>query len=145
MDLDPDVRRKLVLSLQKAILDDFSEGDWKEIGYQTATDDWIGGHPRLLRSLRWGDDDYRGHILSAIEVILRRDPSNLAILLAHPKISEWVKKNEPALYAEFGGELSAVPTFQPTAGVTSAVVERAISDAETLIHSSGATSAVDRM
>lgn len=143
--LELETRRKLILALQKAILDTFSESDWKEIGYQTGTEDWIGKHPRLLRSLRWGDDDYRGHVLSAIEVILRRDPSNLAVLLDDQKIRGWLKQYEPGLYSEAAGEPVPVTPFQPSTSVTIAVVERAISDAEILIYSSGATSAVDRI
>ena len=51
-------RNQVILGIQKAIEATFSESDWKQLGYQTGTQDWIAKHPRLLRSLSWGDSDY---------------------------------------------------------------------------------------
>jgi len=94
-------RNALILALKKAIEETFDESDWKELGYKTDTHEWITDHHRLLRSLRWGDPDYAGHVFDAIEHILDTDPSNLQILAEVSKIKEWICMNEQAIYSEF--------------------------------------------
>jgi hypothetical protein len=71
--LPPDkIKRNLVvLAIQKAIQETFSDSDWKELGYRTGADELIDKHPRLIRSLHWGDSDYAGHVLDMIEYILK--------------------------------------------------------------------------
>ena len=66
---DREERARLVLALQKAITSSFDEGDWKELGYETGTIDWITEHGRLLRSLSWGDGDYGSHVFEALEML----------------------------------------------------------------------------
>lgn len=97
-------RNKLILALKNAIEQTFDESDWKELGYNTDTHEWIANHPRLLRSLSWGDPDYAGHVLDAIERIIETDPSNLQVLAGLSKINEWIKENELAVYSEFFSE-----------------------------------------
>jgi hypothetical protein len=48
------------LAVARAIKDTFDRGKWIELGLLTDTADMIEGHPRLLRSLAWGDPDYGG-------------------------------------------------------------------------------------
>lgn len=138
-------RNQVILGVQKAIEATFTESDWKQLGYQTGTQDWIAKHPRLLRSLSWGDGDYAGHVLDAIEHILEDDPANLDVLLDHSSIVDWLKKNDGAVFAHItdGGQPAAVPL--PPLKVTSKAVETALSDAEVLISSKGPSSAVDRV
>jgi len=84
-------------------------------------------------------------VLWGIETILEGDKDGLDEILRTPSVAEWLKKNEPSIYATYvpGAKKIAVPS--PSPQVTSATVERAISDAETLLRTSGATSAVDRI
>lgn len=63
-------RRQQILALAKAIQATFSSSEWTEVGYLTATDQYIDGHPRLLRSLSWGDDDYKEHVLDTVATSL---------------------------------------------------------------------------
>jgi hypothetical protein len=137
-------RNQVILGIQKAIEATFSESDWKQLGYQTGTHDWIGKHPRLLRSLSWGDADYAGHVLDAIEHILEEDPANLDALLDHPSIQTWLKEKDPAALAQVTGGAPAAVALPPL-NVTSKAVESALSDAEVLIGSKGPSSAVDRV
>jgi len=96
----------------RAIKATFDTSDWKELGYATNTIDYISSHPRLLRSLAWGDDDYVGHVLDAIEVILEHDPANLQILLGFRGLEDWIKENEPSIHAEvYGVTIPAVQTI----------------------------------
>lgn len=108
-------RNALTLALERGMEAIFDASDWKELGYATNTIDYISSHPRLLRSLAWGDSDYRGHILDAIEVILERDPANLQILLGFRGLENWIKENEPSIHAEVYGV--TIPAVQTVADV----------------------------
>jgi hypothetical protein len=51
------------------------DGRWRELGLLTDTTDLIDNHPRLLRSLHFGDDDYDGHVLAMVgDVLGERKP-----------------------------------------------------------------------
>jgi hypothetical protein len=67
----------LIVAIHKAIVASFSDADWRTLGYQTDTRAWIEKHPRLLRSLSIGDDDYSGYVLSEIEKMLKMDLENI--------------------------------------------------------------------
>jgi len=102
-------KSQIVPLLKRAIEATFNSEDWKEIGYATDTIEWIQQHPRLLRSLAWGDDDYGGHVYDAIGYILQQDDGNLEKILKHEGIEEWIKRNDPKIYPELYGE-NLVPT-----------------------------------
>lgn len=53
-------------------------GTWNELALLTDSQERIDQHPRLLRSLRFGDDDYDGHVLDVVPALLkeRDDPKN---------------------------------------------------------------------
>lgn len=140
-----DELRRLIPALQQAIEDTFNEGDWKRIGYETGTYDWIVDHDRLLRSLSWCDGDYAGHVFTAIDVIIQRDPENIGRLLQYGKIRSWMQENAQEVYSQFAGDPTFVPSFRPALPTAREVVEKAIEDAEALLASSGPVSAVDRI
>lgn len=87
-------RGRLVVALQKAITSSFDEGDWKELGHDTGTVDWITGHGRLLRSLSAGDSDYGGHVFDAIEMLRKSNESSLEILPRRGKHSPVFAKGQ---------------------------------------------------
>ena len=132
-----------ILAIQKAIEATFNESDWKELGYLTGTYEWIENHGRLLRSLSWGDSDYGGHVLDAVEHILEQDPANLDVLIEHSKIHAWLSEHRPGALADIGEP--GAPVAQPPLAVSSDTVNRALDDAEVLIRTTGPTSAVDRL
>ncbi len=131
--------------LAKAIQSTFSTSEWTEIGYITSTDEWVDRHPRLLRSLRWGDDDYKGHVLDAVKYILNRDPENLRKLFEYDPISNWLKRNEQGFYDELFAEIfeMEVPLVIPSTSTDSGFA--ALADAQALLRGRGPTSAVDRV
>lgn len=55
---------KLMLALQRAVSDQFTQTDWEELGYETGEHNYITGHPRLTRSLYFGDEDYGACVVS---------------------------------------------------------------------------------
>src|SRR5262249_15323378 len=135
----------LIVAIHKAIIASFSESDWVTLGYQTDTREWIEEHPRLLRSLRFSDDDYGMHVLSAIDKMLKTDPENINIILETPSIRSWLQEHEASLYAEFVGDSDRLSVASPSPKITSQVVEAAIRDAEQLLETRGATSGLDRV
>lgn len=62
-------RRRKILVIGRAVQQTFSSSELTEIGYSTGTDE-IDRHPRLLRSLNWGDSHYKGCSLDAVAHIL---------------------------------------------------------------------------
>lgn len=90
----------MILALKRAIEATFSDGKWLELGYLTDTIDIIKEHPRLLRSLHWGDADYSGNILKILPRILGDDMENLKIVEEFVGLEDWLRKNDSALYAE---------------------------------------------
>jgi len=86
---------------------------WTELGLVTGTKQIIERHSRLLRSLRFGDEDYDGHVYDLVPSILGAEetwgkptpPSNL--LVRYPRFNvvsdyldlhAWLALNEPTLY-----------------------------------------------
>jgi hypothetical protein len=69
-----------LIELRDLIVKNFSAGDWQELGLLTNSSNIIESHPRLLRSLHWGDADYEDVILPVLIAISRVDPNNLMII-----------------------------------------------------------------
>lgn len=137
-------RRKQILTLAKAIEATFTSSEWTEIGLLTSTNEYIDGHPRLMRSLHWGDDDYKGHVLDAVGRMLDVDPVNLRRLVEYDPIKRWLSEHDRAGFEGLQTDAygMAVPEVIPT-GSESAML--ALADAQTLLESRGPTSAVDRV
>lgn len=138
-------RDALVLAIKDAIIDRYEPFDWIQLGYSTGCRDYVQAHRRLLRSLRFNDDDYPSNVLSTLEHILAADHRNINVLLKDYKIRDWLRTNRPELFVEFVSDLPEEAVTAPTLRVTSSTVERAISDAESLIRTNGPTSGVDRI
>lgn len=93
-------RDKAVLALKRAIEATFDDDRWRELGYVTNTRRIIEEHPRLLRSLHWGDDDYGGCVLRVLELMVHEDRDNIRRIEEFIGLEAWLKTNDPALYAE---------------------------------------------
>lgn len=70
---------KRILALRERVVAEFSSGDWEEVGLLTGCSDMISRHPRLLRSLSWGDEDYSGNALSIIKRIAEQSDNAFSI------------------------------------------------------------------
>ena len=67
----PDAPANLVkLVVGRCLIAEMNSSKWTELGLLTNTSDRIDGHPRLLRSLYFGDDDYEGCVLDMVPVVL---------------------------------------------------------------------------
>jgi hypothetical protein len=136
-------KRDQILLLGKAIEATFTSSEWTEIGLITSTDDYINCHPRLLRSLHWGDSDYKGNVLDVVGHILNKD-ENLRRLIEYDPIVRWLNKYEqPALKALQAIVCGvAVPEILPTVSEAALL---ALVDAQALLTSRSPLSAVDRV
>lgn len=134
------------MALQKSIIASFTADDWKEVGYKTGHSDYINKHGRLLRSLSWQDDDYGSCVFQAIEKILDENINNISVFFENDNIKNWFLSHESALSGNIGLSLNTLaPKFSVPTLSAWEVVERALKDAETLMETSGATSAIDRV
>lgn len=69
--------RKRLLPLKDIIVDKFTEEEWLELAITTEAEDIVTRHPRLFRSMSWGDPDYAGNVLSVLVAVVDRDPTSL--------------------------------------------------------------------
>lgn len=72
-----------LIELRARIVAGFDAGNWEEIGLLTGASELIIRHPRLLRSLSWGDEDYAGNVLTVLRRIVEWDPRTLTIIEAY--------------------------------------------------------------
>jgi hypothetical protein len=70
----------LIIELKRRIEEDFTSGNWEEIGLLTDCSHIIENHPRLLRSLHFGDEDYSGNIISVLRSMSDYNPNSLDIV-----------------------------------------------------------------
>ena len=144
IDDDTKLKGQLMIALQQAIVAKFDSGDWHEIGYLTNSHDYITRHPRLLRSLQWDDPDYNGCVHQVLNAITQDDNETLLAILEYKKIRSYLKKNSLELFAELGFGETHVLSVLPTISATD-VVRKALADADSLLQTNGAISAIDRL
>lgn len=140
---------ELVLTLSRAVEGvPFTSSEWTELSYLTDTFEYVNGHPRLLRSLLWGDDDYKGHAIDAVAFMIKKDPTNLRKMVEFPALRVWLSEHDAIglrkLQGACGGPSGDLaPEFLPHS--TSEIARDAIEDAKALLIARGPTSAVDRV
>lgn len=78
---------KVIIELKRRIEEDFTSGNWEEIGLLTDCTHIIENHSRLLRSLHFGDEDYSGNIISVLRAMSDYNPDSLSIIKSF--LDEW--------------------------------------------------------
>jgi hypothetical protein len=71
---------RLLVPLKDTAVQCFTSEHWLELGAMTNCLDLVRNHPRLLRSLSWGDPDYSGNALDVLVQMTSRDPTNLGVI-----------------------------------------------------------------
>ncbi len=56
----------VLLQIKDLLVEQFTQENFLEVGVLTGWIDTIRHHPRLLRSLSWGDPDFSGHVLDLL-------------------------------------------------------------------------------
>lgn len=70
-----------LIQLKNSVVEDFDASNWRELGALTNTIDEVDSHPRLLRSLGWGDPDYDGLALTFLRKMIRQNDENLDVVI----------------------------------------------------------------
>ena len=141
---DPSWNGTLIVAVQRAITETFSKSDWNEVGHLTGLHAYITGHKRLLRSLDWGDPDYSDCVFEVITRLQHHNGQALALLIEHPKVLPLLEVSVPNHLHQLGSSVGHVRAVAPSLSA-SEVVRRALTDADQLIETNGAQSAVDRL
>jgi hypothetical protein len=99
--MKPDVdQRKMILAIKCVIEDTFDRNKWCELGLLTGEIDVIKQHPRLLKSLSFGDDDYGEAIGEILPSILGKDMENLQAVEEFVELEDWLEDHDSELYAD---------------------------------------------
>lgn len=77
--LDASIRQRL-LEASRIITATFAAGDWRELSLLTNCYEIVDQHPRLLRSLSFGDEDYHGNVIEILQRIGESDAANVEII-----------------------------------------------------------------
>jgi hypothetical protein len=77
--MDPTLGQHLI-NIREKIVSHLNSGNWEEIGLLSESSKIINSHPRLLRSLSWGDEDYAGNVLKVLRQIVEHDPKALRVI-----------------------------------------------------------------
>ena len=70
-----------LVRLKNSVVADFDASSWRELGALTDMLDEVERHPRLLRSLNFGDDDYDGLALTFLRRMIGPNDENLSVVL----------------------------------------------------------------
>ena len=73
-------QQKQIIALKSVVVENFTQGNWTELGLLTGCVEDVRSHPRLIRSLGFGDEDYEEHALDMLLLMVRREPENLEII-----------------------------------------------------------------
>ena len=108
--LDPETSKKLV-PIGRFMGEHFTAGNWTELGFLTGCDNVVQNHPRLLRSLSFGDPDYPECCLAVVGSMVRNDLANLKV------VEDYLVEH----FSESGPNISTIPGLGPTIGFSPSV------------------------
>lgn len=127
MPISPE-ERKLIIELKEQIVAHFGESEWIELGLLTGKQDLVASHHRLLRSLRFSDPDYEGHVLSVLQSMATASPGNLEIIynyvqLKCPEAGENMSsENRQARRLVFSPLAFEIPNEEPNQNLVSVMM-----------------------
>lgn len=95
--MNPSERKKVAV-ITKYIQESFSESDWHALGQLTGQLKKISNHPRLLRSLSYGDDDYGSNVAEVLDTIFSTSSDAISEVIDHFDIDLWYQQKSPEKY-----------------------------------------------
>jgi hypothetical protein len=107
-----------LLLLKRRVVEHFTESDWQELGLITNFEERVNYHPRLLRSMRFGDDDYEGCVITILREMIEASRENITVIenylnQKYPDESGEFVSSEPAeRKITFAPNVFKVPTCQ---------------------------------
>ena len=103
--------RKKASVITKYALENFSAGDWLTLGQITGQLSLIQGHPRLFRSLSFGDEDYDYCVAEVLDNIFSNDNEAINTVIDHFDIDLWYEQKEPEKYERVFDTKVVAPEF----------------------------------
>ena len=93
-------RRRLVIVAMKRVIEArFDASDWTELGLLTGSSEVLDRHPRLYRSLSFGDDDYGACILEVLPNVLGNNFEYEQDVASFIDMEPWLREHDPRLHA----------------------------------------------
>lgn len=87
--------RKKVAVIAKYIIESFSDSDWYSLGQVTGKLKAITDHPRLFRSLSFGDDDYPYCVAEVLDTIFSEGSGLIPEVIDYFDIDLWYQQKDP--------------------------------------------------
>jgi hypothetical protein len=87
--------RKKVAVITEYVQESFSESDWYTLGQLTGHLNTISTHPRLFRSLNFGDEDYGYCAAQVLDSIFSNNADAIAEVIEHFDIDLWYQQKNP--------------------------------------------------
>lgn len=69
-----------ILKIKRRIVDAFTAEQWRELALLTDTYEAVVNHPRLLRSLSFGDEDYSDCVVKILALMIGKSALNLGVI-----------------------------------------------------------------
>lgn len=111
---------KELLEIKNIIVNQFGQSEWLELGFYLGCNDLVQNHPRLLRSLGFGDEDYEGNVLSVLDDIIKQNPENFKEIKIYisdkysaPQVSEYIStahEEMPKKMITFSPQVFSIPS-----------------------------------
>ena len=92
------IDRKKISVIAKYATESFTEGDWLTLGQITGKIKEITNHPRLFRSLSFGDDDYNFNVAEILDLVFSTDKTLISEVVDHFDIDLWYQQKHPEKY-----------------------------------------------
>ena len=126
----------LRLHLKNYLRDSFDTAEqWNDLGALFGFSDLVDRHDRLLRSLRFGDDDYGSSIADVLQQATARDPDIFERLAEHLNLGEHLRQTDKSAYQQLYGGASAALSVVRTSGLNSAIdVNQAVTRIQRALH-----------
>lgn len=112
-------QQRELIDIKDQIVKHFTKSDWLDFGFTLGSYEVIEKHPRLLRSLNFGDDDYEGNVLEILSAIAKKDTENfdriksyLLRKLSTPLVSDMIStahKETPRKIITFAPQVFEIP------------------------------------
>lgn len=95
--------RKKVAVITKYAQELFTEADWYALGQLTGQLDLISNHPRLFRSMSFGDDDYDYCAAEILNSIFTKDSELIDEVTDHFDVDLWYQQKNPDKFQKVFG------------------------------------------
>jgi hypothetical protein len=106
------ITRKKVAVINKYATETFTSSDWLTLGQITGQPEAVSTHPRLLRALSFGDEDYSSCAIEVLSKIFEKQAGLVDEVIEYFDIELWYQQKEPDKYQKlFLDSITKSPDF----------------------------------